>query len=416
MDLKNILLGIFFLTLAAPQIYSSSTNEQKIAKANVEFCLDMYKQLTTKFGNVFISPLSISTALAMVYLGAEGNTKKEMVDVMKWSSVDSFLHDSMKNIMAEINSGNKDYVLAIANRLYGRQSGGSFKSTYLAKAKALYNAEPKKVDFCKTVETAKIINGWVASKTNEKIKDLVPASALGCSTFSVLVNAVYFNGTWKFKFDKAFTKKKPFTSLNGETVKTDMMELNPQLDRNIQSLKDFKVYKGNDNSIDAQILQLPYRGGDLSMYIILPNANNGLEKVESQVTASKLTQIIDSQMVDADKYVKIVIPKFTLKLKYKLKDPFVKLGMRNLFSLACNLSGMTNAGAYVSDIFHDTYVSVNEEGTEAAGATAVVIRKSAVLNPPEFVADHPFIFFIRDERSKSVLFYGRYVDPRDKGN
>ena len=417
MDFRNILLGIFFLTLAAPQIYSASTNEQKLAKANFEFALDMYKQLTTKFGNVFISPLSISTALAMVYLGAEGSTKEEMADVMKWSSVDNFLHNSMKNTMAEINSGSKDYVLAIANRLYGRQSGGSFKSTYLARAKALYNAEPKKVDFCKTVETAKIINGWVASKTNEKIKDLVPASALSCSTLSVLVNAVYFNGTWKFKFDKAFTKRKPFTTLNGETVKTDMMELNPQLDRSIQSLKDFKVYEGDDTSLlDAQILQLPYKGDNLSMYIVLPNANNGLKKIESQVTATKLNQIIDNQMVDAGKYVKVVIPKFTMKLKYTLKDPFVKLGMRDLFSAACNLSGMTDADAYVSHIFHDTYVSVNEEGTEAAGATAVVIRESAILKPPEFVADHPFMFFIRDERSKSVLFYGRYVDPKGVEN
>ena len=409
-------LGLFLLSLAALPIYSTHTHEQKVAQANFEFGLDMYKQMTTKFGNIFISPLSISTALGMVYLGAEGKTKMEIKNVMKWASVDSFLHKSMNKIMAEINSGSKDYILAIANRLYGNKNSSSLlKQTYLSKAKAFYNAEPEMVDFCKKAETAKLINDWVASKTNNKIKDLVPEAALDCRTLGILVNAVYFNGTWKFKFDKQFTKQKRFTTMDGRNVMTDMMELNPSLDKNLKHLNDFKVFEGNDNSIDAQILQLPYKGDKLSMYIILPNSKHGLKKVESQVTGQKLNNVIDNQMIKAVNYVRIVIPKFTMKLKYTLKDAFVKLGMKELFSPSCDLSGMTDADTYVRHIFHDTYVNVNEAGTEAAGATAVAVNTMAIFKPPEFVADHPFMFFIRDERSNSVLFYGRYVDPGKNG-
>ena len=407
--------GICLLSLGFSEVSSTYTNEQKVAAANFEFGLDMYKQMTTEFGNIFISPLSISTALGMVFLGAEGNTKTEMKSVMKWGSVDSFLHESMNKTMAEMNSGGKDYILAIANRLYTNKSGGPIKSAYLTKAEAFYNAEPEKVDFCKKTETAKLINDWVSSKTNNKIKDLVSEGALSCGTLSVLVNAVYFNGTWKYKFDKRFTKEKSFITIDGKNIETPMMELNPSLDNNLNNLRNFKVHKGDHNSIDAQILQLPYKGDNLSMYIVLPNAKDGLKTVESQVTVSKLNQIIDNQMFAANDYNKIIIPKFTLKLKYSLKKYFQNLGMKDLFLPVCNLSGMTDTDVFVSDIFHDTYVDVNEEGTEAAGATSIIIGVTSVRKPSEFVADHPFMYFIRDERSKSVLFYGRYTDPSNDG-
>ena len=164
-------------------------------------------------------------------------------------------------------------MLTIANKLYGNKSGGSFKATYLSKANAFYNAAPEMVDFCKKTETAKIINDWVASKTNDKIKDLVPPTALSCSTRIVLVNAIYFNGTWKFKFDKRFTKQRRFTTLDGRNVMPEM-ELNPRLDKIFKHLNGFKVFEGDESSIDAQIFQLPlYKGYSLSMYIVLPTPN-----------------------------------------------------------------------------------------------------------------------------------------------
>lgn len=380
---------------------------ESLAAANANFSLELFKKITetNKAANVFYSPLSISSALAMVYLGAKGNTATQMHESLNLNKSEGDIHVGFSKLFAELNKEGAPYALSLANRLYGEQSY-QFVEKFLADTKKHYLAELETVDFRKNAEAARVnINKWVEQKTQEKIKDLLAEGVLNEDTRLVLVNAIYFKGNWERQFDSADTREVPFRLNKNETKPVQMMH---------QKAKFPFTYIPE---VTCQILELPYVGKDLSMLIMLPNEmednTTGLEKLEKTLTYENFTEWTRPDMMDTVE-VQVGLPKFKLEETYDLKQVLVSMGMVDAFdNNKSDFSGMSpNDDLVLSKVVHKSFVEVNEEGTEAAAATAaIMMMRCAMLRPERFVADHPFLFFIRHNPTMSVLFYGRYSSP-----
>jgi serpin B len=378
-----------------------------VVAGNNEFAADLYSRLSKQEGNLFFSPNSISTALAMTYAGAGGNTQTEMKEVLHFPLDNEPLHACFNELTTQLQrdaSSKAGYRLSIANRLWG-QTGYPFNRTFLRLTKAHYGAELAQVDFETNTEAARqLINSWVEKKTERKIKDLLAPGILDPLTRLVLTNAIYFKGDWAKEFNEEATEEQPFHITPEKTVNVPMMH---------QSTK-FR-YMEND---DIQALEMNYKGDALSMMVLLPKEQDGLASLERALSANLLKQWADSMQT---RKVDVYLPKFKLESKFSLKETLAAMGMADAFDpMKADFSGMTAAsrvsgtdpGLYISAVIHKAYVDVNEEGTEAAAATAVVMRLAAAPEePPVFRADHPFLFLIRDNRSGSILFIGRMVNP-----
>jgi len=256
------------------------------------------------------------------------------------------------------------------------------------------------LNFAESEKARKTINDWVAEKTKDKIKDLIPKGILDALTKLVLTNAVYFKAEWSEQFKKNATEESDFFTF-GDTVRVDMMNQKKRFN-----------YMEND---ELQFIEMPYKGGDASMFVLLPKKKDGLREIEKKITwtdIEKYTQSLQS------KEVEVFFPKFKMSLEYELSELMKRMGMSDAFSKAADFSKMTgNKQLYISAIIHKTFIAVDEEGTEAAAATAVVMRMKS-LPPPQdyevFIADHPFFYFIKENNTGTVLFAGRVVDPSKK--
>nr|XP_032830336.1 leukocyte elastase inhibitor-like isoform X2 [Petromyzon marinus] len=381
---------------------------ENVVAANAEFAIDVFRTLGAREvgGNVFFSPLSISAALAMVLLGAKGQTSEQMSKVLCYEGV-SDVHEAFKGLLGTLKSPGAGCVLRVANRLYGEKSFGFLKG-FLQATQKFYDAKLAAVDFTKSFDgVRKKINAWVEEKTDGKIKDLLEEGTLDVMTRLVIVNAVYFKGKWTKKFNSQNTTQSNFHLNQRETKQVQMM-----------SQKN-TFQHGFVQNMNLNVLELPYVGNALSMIILLPAAiedeTNGLEKLERELNLQNLqTWTSPTTMRSGD--VLLHLPRFRLEQSYTLNKPLSSLGMGDLFSpLTADLSGMDgNRDLFVSHVAHRAFVEVNEEGTEAAAATAVTIklRRAMPTQPPfKFCADHPFVFLIRDNRNGSVLFLGRYTSP-----
>lgn len=399
---------------------------QILVAGNTEFALVLYHQLRQDLGkeneewNLFFSPYSISTALAMTYAGARGDTEAQMAKALHFPQADLFksgslmnrtilppwsrerLHNTFAQLGKELNGEGTErgYELHVANALWG-QKGYEFLPEFLSLTQKHYGAGLQEVDFICAAEPARLdINKWVEGKTNQKIKDLIPSGVLNSLTRLVLTNAIYFKGDWKHQFQERFTKEAPFYVTAGKTVQAPLM-----LQR-----KEYNYAEPDD----VQILELPYKSGQLSMIVFLPKTRDGLEKMEKSLTPGKLTDYL-KKLRTTD--VIVHLPKFKLTSEFSLKKILSALGMPDAFSpLKADFSGMTKKEKlFISAVLHKAFVDVNEEGTEAAAATGVVVGTTSVQMPPkEFRADHPFLFLIRDNRSESILFMGRLTNPKAK--
>ncbi|XP_048008528.1 leukocyte elastase inhibitor-like isoform X1 [Megalobrama amblycephala] len=387
---------------------------EALSAANTQFSLNLFKKISrvNASGNVFYSPVSISSALAMVSLGARGNTAAQMIQVMGFRnphhSVDQ-IHSSFNQLMSELNNPGifKPYALSVANRLYGEQSY-QFVEKFLNDTKRYYEARLEKVDFKTKSEAARVtINKWVEKKTQEKIKDLLPPRSVDGSTKLVLVNAIYFKGNWEKKFPKEATRDAQFKMNKIQTKPVKMMH------------QEEKFPLAFIPEMNSQVLELPYVGKSLSMLIILPNEmeddTTGLQKLEKAVTYEKLMEWTKPSKMNLEK-VQVSLPKFKIEVTYDdMKSLLISMGMEDVFDpLKVNLSGMSsNNDLELSKVIHKAFVEVNEEGTEAAAATAIVgVRTTSLPSPPKtFTADHPFLFFIRHNPSNAILFYGRLSSP-----
>ncbi|KAK7889845.1 hypothetical protein WMY93_025405 [Mugilogobius chulae] len=375
-----------------------------ISTSNTAFALELLRTLseTNPSGNIFVSPLSISSALAMVYLGAKGDTAAQMAQALSFRSGEG-VHEDFKTLNCQINAPAASYILKLANRLYGENTC-NFLSEFLESTRKYYQADLKSVDFIGAPEDCRAeINTWVEEQTENKIKDLLKPGTVSPMTRLALVNAIYFKGNWMNKFDAANTKEMPFYVNGSESKPVQMM----------YQMK--KLYYNYIPDHGLQILGLPYVNEHLSMYILLPEEQSagaeGVRKIESKLTQGNLDEWTDpANMESVD--VHVHLPKFKLEEDYELNEPLCKMGMSDVFcSAKADLSGMNGQGGlFLSTVAHKAFVEVNEEGTEAAAATAGMVA-FCMFREEHFKADHPFLFFIRHKASNSVLFLGRFTSP-----
>ncbi len=370
---------------------------KEVAQSTNEFAFELYKQLSKEGNNLFFSPASISTALAMTYAGAKGQTEQQMAQVLHFKPEEKQIHEGFGGLSQLLNSTDKGYQLNMANRLWGQKTY-PFQPEFLTTTQKNYGAELAKVDFAQAEQTRQEINAWVEKQTQGKIEDLIPSGVLDSRSRLVLTNAIYFKGTWANEFSKKATADAPFHLSQDKPIDVPMMH---------QS-KEFP-YTETD---DLQLLELPYGGDDLSMVVLLPKKRNGLEDMESKLTAQNLeawTKALRS------KEVQVFLPKFKLTSEFRMADVLRAMGMTLAFSDQADFSGISTAeDLMISEVLHKAFVDVNEEGTEAAAATGVVVRVTAALpqEPIVFRADHPFVFLIRDKRTDAVLFLGRVMNPK----
>ncbi|XP_021054074.1 serpin B4-like isoform X2 [Mus pahari] len=385
------------------------------AEATTKFTLELYRQLRESDNNIFYSPISMMTALAMLQLGAKGNTEQQIEKVLQFNettkktteksahchvSDEGNVHEQFQKLMTQLNKSSDAYDLKAANSIYGAKDF-PFLQTFLEDIKEYYQANVESLDFEHAAEESeKKINSWVESQTNGKIKDLFPSGSLSSSTILVLVNAVYFKGQWNHKFDKKHTTEEKFW-LNKNTSKpVQMMKQN--IEFNFMFLEDVK----------AKIVEIPYKGKELSMFVLLPVEIDGLKKIEEQLTADKLLEWTRAENMYMTE-LHLCLPRFKVEEKYDLPVPLEHMGMVDAFDpQKADFSGMSSTqGLVVSRVLHKSFVEVNEEGTEAAAATGVEIGLTSAPIQEDFCCDHPFLFFIKHSKTNSILFFGRMSSP-----
>jgi len=366
-----------------------------VVSANNEFAIDFYKEITkTEKANVFFSPWSLESALSMTYEGANGQTATEMQSVLRIPADLNTRGPAFARLFNGITAPGKQYQLSTANALWVEKTYNLLDS-FTGTVSKYYGGGANNVDFIGDTEGSRqTINAWVAQKTMDKIRDLIPAGLIGPMTRLVLTNAVYFKGTWKTQFNKAKTYDAEFKKSLAETVTAKMMSMSDE---------EFK-YADNDQ---LQLLEMPYSGDELSMVILLPKGD-ALMGVEASLSADSLKSL---RAGASERELPVYLPKFKFETKYFLKEQLSAMGMPTAFSPAdADFSGMSGArDLYISEVIHQAYVDVNEEGTEAAAATAVLMNKTAAFPRIEFRADHPFIFMIMN--GGQILFMGRVADP-----
>lgn len=370
-----------------------------VVQGNNEFALGLYQQLREEKGNLFFSPYSISTALAMTYAGARGNTAAQMAQALRFVLPQALLHPAFAALEAKLAGiGSKGQIqLKVANALWPQRSY-PFLEAFLALVKQHYGVLITPVDYGAAETARRTINAWVEEKTQQKIMDLIPPNLLTSRTRLVLTNAIYFKGNWANQFDKKLSKNKPFFVTPGEKVDAPLMTQE-------------RAYRYAAIG-SLQVLELPYVGDDLAMVILLPDKLDGLAELEADLTAPNLQAWLGG-LSRAD--VRVSLPRFKISRAAELKAALSAMGMPDAFiDGKANFAGMDGKEKwlYIAAALHKAFVDVNEEGTEAAAATAVVMNtKSMPMPPAVFCADHPFVFLIRDKSTGSILFLGRVANP-----
>ncbi|HEY6437505.1 MAG TPA: serpin family protein, partial [Ignavibacteriaceae bacterium] len=371
-----------------------------ISSANNYLSLELLQHLYNEEKNIFFSPFSISTAFGMLYLGARNQTADQMKEVLGYSfghlSNDE-VNKQFASVLREISDVDSNkYQLNVANKLVAQQNFDILQ-TYKENLKKYFETTIDSADFAhNSVAATDAINEWVKQQTHDKIVKLL-SEPLSPLTRLVLLNAVYFKGIWETKFLKNETREEIFFNRGISEFKTQMMRRNGKF--NFTEIPE----------LDSKLLEFPYSGDDISLYIVLPNERQGLKSVKSKLTDFALIEKSISQLKEVD--VQVTIPKFKIETSYSLKDQLSQLGMKEVFTPSADLSGIDGRkDLEVSEVIHKAVIEVNEEGSEAAAATAiVVVLTSSVTHEPKvqyFIADHPFAFFIRDNRNGMTLFAG----------
>jgi serpin B len=360
---------------------------------NAAFALDLYRNLAARGpGNVFLSPVSISLALAMTRAGATGETGVEMDRTLHLDLPQDCLHPAFGALLAAL-AAEGPWTLAIANRLWGQQ-GFAFEAPFLEVTRTWYGAGIEALDFRDPEGARGTINAWVAEHTAGRIPELIPPRVLNAATTLVLTDAVWFKGTWVEPFDPALTSPEPFTTDTGEKVTVPLM------------YREGKVRWGQAKG--ATLLALPYAGDRLEMLLALPEAPDGLASLEASLTPA-IIAAWEAALHPAK--VMIWLPRFRLSTAYDLVEPLTALGMPRAFGAGADFSGISRAAPLtLGAVVHQAWVAVDEVGTEAAAATAVAVTRSGGPKPT-FRADRPFLFLIRDRQTGAILFLGRCARP-----
>ena len=371
--------------------------ERAVADAGNAFAADLHRELSkTEKGNLFFSPNSIEVALGMTLAGAKGTTEAEMAKALHLGADAKATQAGFGALLHRINGERSDrlYILRAANAIW-MQKGSPLLPAFLSTIAASFGGAANEVDFTGAPEPARAqINAWVEDRTEKRIMDLIPQGVITPDTRLVLTNAIYFKGKWANEFDKKATKEGDFLTPSAK-VKASFM----------RDTRD--VPYSHEGGV--QVIELPYLGDELSMMVMLPDDAKAFPALE----ASLAERIAKGPAKDQTE-VAIALPRFKMTVPLGLNEPLQALGMKTAFGGGADFSGMTGAKGYaISAVLHKAFVEVNEEGTEAAAATAVVVGiESSVGTPPiVFRADHPFVFLIRENATGAVLFMGRVVDP-----
>jgi serpin B len=386
---------------------SGSAQLQSLVASNTAFALNLYGQLATNQGNLFFSPYSISTCLAMTYAGARGETAAQMAQVMGFGTNQPQFASLFGQLLSEIEADQQTNALELntADALW-IQEGYPFLPSFLETATNQYQANLNQVDFgTEAAAATQDINNWVAQETQNKIQNILPAGSINASTRLVLVNAIYFLGVWTEAFAVSNTLTQPFYLSTNSQVQVPLMH---QFVPTIMGGSGLAFpYMESRN---FQAIELPYASNQVSMVILLPSQVDGWRQLEQQLSPAFLSAVL-AQM--SPRYIDIFLPRFTLESSFDLSETLENMGMPDAFAPgAADFSGIDGAqDLVISDVLHKAWVAVNEAGTEAAATTVTIVTPTVGLMSPVFRADHPFLFFIRDTQSGSLLFLGRVANP-----
>ena len=399
MRTKRLVIGLAFVLCFGGISMAQEVTPSEACNATA---VDLYAQLAEANSgeNLFFSPSSISIALAMTAAGARGETLDEMIETLHMPDDLAAFHEAYGERIEEWNAEEGDYQLSVANRLWGQDSF-DLESDFLAVTRDSYQAPVELLNFAGASEPSRrTINRWVENKTNDMIQDLLPQGSITPLTRLVLTNAIYFKGTWVTQFSEDKTRDRPFYRLNGESEDVPLM-----------TAKDNFRYGAKDG---CQIVSLPYEGDDLEMIIVVPTERDGLPELEEKLSAEWLDSAVNSLR---RRKVELYLPRFKMEASANLNAVLQGLGMEKAFSAGqadfTGISASQGRDLYISDVVHKAMIEVNEEGTEAAAATAVVIgmRSMPIQRDPIVRADHPFLFLIRDKRDGTIFFIGRMMTP-----
>jgi len=391
--------------IETPEI--SDSTQADLNEGNGAFALDLYRQLKDDGGNLFYSPYSISAALAMTYAGAGGTTAEQIATALHFELPQEKVHPAFNWLSSQLaargegaqGKDDEEFRLNVVNAIWG-QKDYAFKVAFLDTLAENYGAGLRILNSIKEPEESRVtINDWVSEQTEDRINDLIPSGGIDSLTRLVLTNAIYFNGAWQSKFYEEATRDLPFYPLEGDSFTVPMM----------RQTETFGYTEGNN----YQAVELPYDGGEISMVMLLP-AEGKFTEFEDDLNFNTVDRIIDRL---EDERVRLTMPKFEFESDFSLVEALSALGMPEAFTESADFSGMTSESEplYIGDVIHKAFVSVDEGGTEAAAATAVIMEASGAPGTPKepvvFTLDHPFIFLIRDIETGAILCVGRVLNP-----
>jgi serpin B len=407
---KIIVLLLIILLLSACKSHKNTAGEAEIqipkypieslAESNNLFAIDLFSQVQSHSENLIFSPYGIGSVLAMIYTGSGGITAREMSEVLyfpKQELIDPVEASLRKSLLATDTMEGTDFRLA--NAIWA-QEDFSFLPSYLHKLDKYYDAQLTLMDFIKQTnreENRKKINLWVEEHTNDRIRDLLQPGVLDADTRLVLTNAIYFNGSWMYPFDMKSTARSMFHVGKLESIETEYMH----------QTGNFPYYEDEE----IQAIALPYKNSRMALLVILPGSIEGWRMVSRIITQERI-KLVFSGLVTRE--VHVALPKFRSAFQINLKQDLTGLGMGTAFTWQADLSGMTGEkNLFVDEVIHKAFIEVNEQGTEAAAATAAVIGLKSSLReePVRFTADHPFIYFLIDRQTDCIIFTGRLVKP-----
>ncbi|XP_073529178.1 serpin I2 [Phyllobates terribilis] len=365
-----------------------------------EFAVDLHRAIRSvdTEENIIFSPLGATLILGMIKLGAKGTTSHQIKEVLKLQgNQESEEFSGLQKLLAVISEENKEFTFNLANALY-LQEGFHVKEQYLHSNRDFFKSEIKLVNFQDLKASAEIISAWVETQTNGKIRNMVSSGDIGPLTRLILVNAIYFKGEWEHKFSPDATHPQNFTVKRGISAKVPMMNLHLAT----------KLGYFSENNLNYKVLELLYKGGKLSLLLALPAENADIEDLEKKLTAARLkdwTSNMKEELVD------VSLPRFKIEHKVDLKQCLLHLKVSDVFTPNCNLSGITDtSNLYISKVVQKVSIEVNEDGSEAAASTGMHVASMSLTNH-RFVADRPFLFFIRHNPSGSILFMGKVTNP-----
>jgi serine protease inhibitor len=404
----NLGFGDIFIP-RADDTGSTEEGMREIINANNQFALDVYREMSiSEKGNLFYSPYSIFSALAMTYEGARGETAEEIKSVFYFPHED-ILRPNFAAVYNSINRGNRHHELRTGNALWVQEDYPLLED-YLDRVESYYAGRAENMDFINEPEKSKrTINRYIEKQTKNRIQDVI--ESISPLTRLIITNAIYFKGDWEYKFDRKDTEPRDFFITPDNPIKVDMMYLKPENEKFNYLDTGLGGFFGKEDEWDFefQMIELPYKGDDISMLVIVPKDN--FSDFEANLTFERFEEY-RSKMRNQE-LAGIYLPKFEFNTRYTLNEMLINLGMPSAFEeIRADFSGMTGErDLFIGEVIHQAYVAVDEKGTEAAATTVVTMMATSARMPPLFKADRPFIFIIQERETSNILFMGRVTDP-----